>query len=226
MLAGGIAHEFNNTLHVALAGVELAADPGLVRADVARHLAAAREALARAADLSRAMLRYAGREGVVRDWVDLAVIVSAVAARVPGAAPWVQLDERPCVRADGDAIAGIVTVLLENAAEATGGAGEVGVRVGTVELGADEAAAARPVGEVAPGRYAVVEVRDDGEGMDDATSAHMFDPFFSTRFTGRGLGLAAALGVARAHRGGFVVRSEPGRGTAVRLLVPLGDADA
>ncbi len=71
---------------------------------------------------------------------------------------------------------------------------------------------------LAPGRYVLLEVRDDGRGMDEQTVDRIFEPFYSTKFTGRGLGLAAVLGVVRGHRGALSVESEPGRGTVFRIL--------
>ena len=71
---------------------------------------------------------------------------------------------------------------------------------------------------LAPGRYVLLEVRDDGPGMDAETVDRIFEPFFTTKFTGRGLGLAAVLGVVRGHRGALSVESAPGRGTVFRIL--------
>jgi CheY-like chemotaxis protein len=76
---------------------------------------------------------------------------------------------------------------------------------------------------VAPGQYAVLEVRDNGAGMDEETMARIFDPFYSTKFTGRGLGLAAVYGIVRTSKGFIDVRSAPGAGATFRVFLPATD---
>ena len=111
--------------------------------------------------------------------------------------------------------------LALNAAEAIGSHdGLITVRTGVQDVDEryirlhPEAAALRP------GKYVYLEVRDTGCGMDDATRARIFDPFFSTKFTGRGLGLAAVAGILRGHKGAIAVSSAPGKGSCFTVLFP------
>ena len=110
--------------------------------------------------------------------------------------------------------------LVINASEAIGeGGGTVTVSTGMHRVAPDEGQRWSVSGQGVPaGDYVLLEVRDDGPGIDADTSARIFEPFFSTKFTGRGLGLAAVLGVVRGHRGALSVESSPGRGTVFRIL--------
>ena len=77
--------------------------------------------------------------------------------------------------------------------------------------------------DLVPGQYVCLEVTDNGCGMDAKTRQKIFDPFFSTKFTGRGLGLAAVLGIVRGHRGALQVYSEPRHGTTFRIFFPCSN---
>jgi len=135
----------------------------------------------------------------------------------------IALELAPRVSVEGDAtqLQQVLLNLVTNASEAlVDREGCVIVRTGHTELDARDLGAAAGAESATPGDYAFLEVSDDGPGMDEATRLRIFEPFFTTKFSGRGLGLAAVLGIVRAHRGIAQVRSEPGRGTVVRVLIP------
>jgi two-component system cell cycle sensor histidine kinase/response regulator CckA len=227
LMAGNIAHDFNNLLTSVIGNAQLAARH-------ARQLPAAASALdnvllaaARAADLCQQLLAYSGRgrfEVRAID-VDALIVEMAQVLEVPvGQRARIVLEPaRDGAHVEGDAtqLRQIVMNLVLNAADAIDGVGgAITIRTETVDLDADAiAASARP--EVPPGRYASVAVVDNGCGMTAATRARMFDPFFSTKATGRGLGLAAILGIVRGHRGTLTVASELGHGTRVIVFLPI-----
>lgn len=111
--------------------------------------------------------------------------------------------------------------LVTNAGEAQNEeGGEVRIRTGVLDLERSRLARAELGAHLAPGPYVFLEVSDTGCGMDAATRARLFMPFYSTKFTGRGLGLAAVLGIVRGHRGAIEVETAPGKGTTIRVLLP------
>jgi len=113
--------------------------------------------------------------------------------------------------------------LVLNAAEAIGSQdGLISIRTGVENVDQRYSHLHPETAELRPGRYVFLEVRDSGCGMDEATRAKIFDPFFSTKFTGRGLGLAAVSGILRGHQGAIVVSSAPGQGSCFTVLFPAG----
>jgi PAS domain S-box-containing protein len=127
----------------------------------------------------------------------------------------------PAARVDAVSMRRVVGGLVRNALDALGPrGGRVLVRTRAVDLDEAALAAVQPPGTLRPGRYVALEVRDDGCGMDAATTARVCDPFFSTKSPERGLGLAEAVGLVAAQGGGLAVESTRGRGTTVHLLFP------
>jgi CheY-like chemotaxis protein len=127
----------------------------------------------------------------------------------------------PAFEADRGQVQQVFTNLVLNAAEAMGGQeGLVTVRTGVQEVEEGQTELQSANGELPAGRYVFLEVRDTGCGIDEAIQARMFDPFFSTKFVGRGLGLAAVAGIARGHNGAVRVTSAPGKGSCFRVLFP------
>ncbi len=132
----------------------------------------------------------------------------------------------PHITADATQIRQIVMNLITNASDAIGeGSGTITIRTGTVEASEKDLRQTYLADNLRPGLYVSLEIADSGCGMDEQTLAKIFDPFFSTKFTGRGLGLAAVLGIVRRHQGALQVESEPGRGTCFRVLFPAVEAE-
>ncbi len=130
------------------------------------------------------------------------------------------VDRRPhLVHGDSNLIGVAVRNLVENAAESLNGStGQIAVAICEATVGGT------PTGhwseEIASGTYVAISVTDDGEGMDVSHRDRAFDPFYSARFLGRGLGLSAVAGIARQHGGAVSIESEFGRGTSVTLYLP------
>ncbi len=227
VLAGGIAHDFNNLLMAMLGNLELALRELSPVSPVRSRLDAAGHAARRAADLTRQMLAYSGRGKFLVGRVDLNELVRENVHLLRTSIPRtvtlnLHLDSvLPAVEADAGQIQQVTMNLITNAAEAIGGEpGVVALSTGVKDC--DGSYLSRScLDELAPaGRYAYLEVTDNGCGMDEDTRKRMFDPFFTTKFTGRGLGLPAVFGIVRGHGGAILLDSAPGKGTTIRVLFP------
>jgi len=227
VLAGGLAHDFNNLLtgvlgNASLARMELSASSPLLPC-----LEQIEEAAMRAADLCKQMLAYAGKGRFVIQDVDLNALVRETTHLLQSSiSRGVVLrfnlgDSVPAVRADATQLRQIVMNLVINASEAIGArSGVVTIATGFVQADRAYLDGTLAASDLPEGRYVFLEITDTGSGMSPEIRARIFDPFFSTKFTGRGLGLAAVLGIVRGHEGTLKVYSEPGRGTAFRILLP------
>lgn len=226
VLAGGVAHDFNNLLTSIMGYAELAGfeAPGNVKAREA--LASVRTEAMKAADLARQLLAYAGGGRYLVEPIDFGALVRDSLPRLaqllpPGARFEVDVpDALPPLTGDAAQLRQILTNLVSNAGESlarSGGAVRLSVRSTAVDR---EWLAHAQVGASNPeGHYLMIEVSDNGAGMDQKTLERVFDPFFSTKFTGRGLGMPAVLGIVRGHGGAIRIDSAPGHGTAVRVLL-------
>lgn len=223
VMAGGIAHDFNNLLTIVLGNASLAAmrlpEHSPARGCIDDIIANGQ----RASELTRQLLAYAGRSQITPEAVPIGATLrelrGLLAASIPRSGR-LEVDVEPApLTVDGDRgqLQQVIVALVANAGEA------LEDRPGTVRVAAAlEALSGARAQELrlTPADYVRVTVSDDGVGMDEATRRRIFDPFFSTRHSGRGLGLAVVFGVVKAHRGAIEVESAPGRGTAVRVFLP------
>ena len=226
VLAGGVAHEFNNLLQVISFHADLAL-PLLPPDSPARaDLRQIQGTVQKAAQLSSQMLAYAGKRSFVVERLDLNRVVGEMLellealiskeatltfSATPGLSP---IDAEPAQ------VQQVITNLVKNATEAMDhGEGTITISTSTLTVDASNS----PSGEhdaPSPGEYVVLEVADTGRGMNDATLSRIFEPFFSTNPDARGLGLAAVLGLVRAHHGYVKVASQPREGSVFRVLFP------
>lgn len=227
VLAGGVAHDFNNLLTGILGNADLLSMSAAQNPTLRKSAEAIVIGAQRAADLVSKMLAYAGEGRVIAELVDLDELIREMLDLMQASvARHCTLEYKgtgplPRVRVDPTQLRQVVLNLIVNASEAVDDNGRITVSGGSEVLTATALAEMSFSADATPGRFAYVEVKDDGPGMDAATMSRMFDPFFSTKQTGRGLGLAAVQGIVRSHRGALRVTSAPGRGTSFRVWFPL-----
>ncbi len=235
VLAGGVAHDFNNLLTGILGNASLALETVSSHHPARGLLRDVMEASERAAHLTRQLLAYAGKGRFVIEPVDVSRLVREIANLIRTSIPnhvhlQLQLaDDLPCIMADASQVQQVVMNIVINGAEAIGNNESGTVLVTTSLQAVDRHYLLSTLGEssdLAEGMYISLEVHDTGCGMDEATASRIFDPFFSTKFTGRGLGLAAVQGIVRGHNGALKVYSSPGKGTTFKVLFPASDEAA
>jgi nitrogen-specific signal transduction histidine kinase/CheY-like chemotaxis protein len=228
-LAGGIAHDLNNLLMVVLGHAELALKEISPVSHARRNLEEITIAAHRATDLSLQILAYAGKTSSALERVGLGDLVGEMAEMLETAISkkanlTLNLEKGlPSIQADPGQIRQIVMNLVTNALEAIGDrGGEISVSVGVTRCDVEDLRQTERPENLVSGLCVSLEVTDTGIGMDAKTHSEIFEPFFPTKFTGRGLGLAAVLGIVRAHGGELKVHSEPGKGTTFKVLFPAG----
>ncbi len=227
-LAGGIAHDFNNLLTAVVTGAEMLSAELPPSSAASETVDTIRSAGQRAAVLCRQLLGLSGRGRFSLAPVDPFVAASdAVRALRPSldARHRVTIargDDCPAVAADEAQLQQLVTNLILNASEAIGPrAGTIRVTVERVVAPSAMLAEAHLSPELPAGPYACISVSDDGPGLADEVRGRLFEPFVTTRTAGRGLGLAAVLGIVRGHRGAVRVDTDSGRGTTFEVLLPV-----
>jgi PAS domain S-box-containing protein len=228
VLAGGVAHDFNNLLTGILGNADLIAILSAPESDQRRAAEAIVIGAQRAADLVSKMLAYSGGGRVVAERVDLDGLVKEMVDLLAASVArhctltYKSPGPLPLVETDPTQIRQVVLNLIVNAAEAVEDAGVITVETGEEQL--DRAALKKMTfgNDIQPGRYVFIDVVDNGSGMNEHTMTRMFDPFFSTKDQGRGLGMAAVRGIVRSHRAALRVTSAEGQGTRFRVWFPLG----
>lgn len=229
VLAGGIAHDFNNLLAIIMGYCSLTK---MDYETAENNIPEIEKAVERAAALCRQMLVYAGKAPFEKTQVDICMTVTEMLKMLQSTIaknvvikPELSVDV-PCVIGDASQIRQVVMNLIINAAEAIGDAqGEVRVSLSQKVLNKD-AAEKDYLGKIIPhGFYVCLEVADTGGGMSYETYNRIFEPFYTTKFSGRGLGMSAVLGIIQTHSGALQLSSELGKGTTFKIFLPAQNKD-
>ncbi|MFT7485646.1 MAG: two-component system cell cycle sensor histidine kinase/response regulator CckA, partial [Candidatus Paceibacteria bacterium] len=232
VLAGGIAHDFNNLLVGILGNAGLILEDLPPESPILDRVRGIEKAAVRAAELTHQMLAYSGKGRFLTEFICLNRLIEETAYLLQASISkkavlkYDLLDALPSVEADPTQLRQVAMNLLTNASDAIGSkSGLIVIRTGLVEADAQYLAGSYVDDSISAGQYVFLEISDTGCGIDEKTLSMIFDPFFSTKSEGRGLGLAATLGIIRGHSGTLKVNSEPGKGTTFKILLPVSKTD-
>jgi PAS domain S-box-containing protein len=232
VLAGGVAHDFNNLLAAIMGNADLALLDLPSESPLRGLIEEISRAGRRAAELCRQMLAYSGRVRFIMQPLDLSQLLDQMTHMLQASVSKkvvlrYNLDRQlPLIEADSSQLQQVLVNLVLNASEAIGdGVGTVSLATGSMRASRNYLLSCQVGDPLSPGRYAFVEVTDNGAGMSAETLSRIFDPFFSTKFPGRGLGLAAVVGIVASHKGAIHVKSTLDKGTVFRILFPTSESD-
>jgi PAS domain S-box-containing protein len=224
VLAGGIAHDFNNLLGSILADSELAIDALAAAGSPMEEMHNIRTVAIRAAEIVRELMIYAGHEETHREPIDLSWLAGEMLELLKVSIPKhiaLKTDlgsSLPAVLGNAPQLRQLVMNLIINASEAIEQTGSI--YLATSHVAGGPGLAPKNPTKLTEGDYVRLEVSDTGRGMTEEEQARVFVPFFTTKFAGRGLGLAVVQGIVRAHGGGLDLISCRGHGTTVRIFLP------
>ena len=227
-MAGAIAHNFNNQLSVVIGYLELVVEELPGESDLRAQVTEAIEASHRAAEMSGLMLLYLGQTTDRLTPLKLSQVICetlpTLDAKVPhGVRLTTEIPEQgPSIYGNALHIQQIVTNLVSNAVEALdANAGQITVGIRRADISEFGGLRLFPMGwEPKATSYVCLFVADTGPGMDAAALDQIFDPFVSTKFIGRGLGLPVVLGLVRIHDGAIAAESNPGQGSVFKVFLP------
>jgi PAS domain S-box-containing protein len=227
VMAGGIAHDFNNLLQSIQGNMELALREITPNSKQYEYITNSMISCKHAVNLTNLMLTYVGNEFVIKKELNLNELVMENVKMLKATAlssvstELLLSSEPPLIMADEAGIQQVVMNLVINAAEA------IDEQTGLIRLTSgvrkfDQTFLDTSIldKKTEAGLYAFLEVSDNGCGMNQETISRLMDPFFTTKFTGRGLGMSAVMGIIKTHGGDLFVVSEPGKGTTITILLP------
>jgi len=233
VLAGGIAHDFNNILMAVIGHCELAQRRLTIESPATENVRQIKLAASRAADLANQMLAYSGKGKFVVEALDLSQIITemehilAVSISKKATLRYDLAPDLPSVEADATQLRQIIMNLTINASEAIGdNSGIIAISTGIMDCDRTYLQDTWLDENLPAGLYIFFEIADTGCGIAAETVDRIFEPFFSTKFTGHGLGMAAVLGIVRGHSGAIKIYTEVGKGSTFKILLPASPLPA
>ncbi len=233
ILAGGVAHDFNNILMTIMGNADLAQISLQENSPVQPNLNEITKACRRAGELAKQMLAYSGKGAFIIESLDLDHLIDGLSQLLAASISknsTIRLNlngQLPSIRGDATQIRQVIMNLITNASEAYAETpGTIDISTGVQALNAEEILSladpfpAELMHDSKPGNYVYLGVKDSGCGMKPDVIARIFDPFFSTKFIGRGLGMSAVLGILRGHKGFIEIESKVGKGTQFKIFLP------
>lgn len=223
-LAGGIAHQFNNALSIVMGRMEIL-DLDLSDEKIKKNFRPVRKTFNRMAELTEQLLAYARGGKYQAASISMAQFVKNTLPLIEHTvSPSISMETDlppniPIVMADAAQMQMVLSALLSNSSEAIQEKGYIRISCREVNLNETEVDNLSP--DIKQGRYVKFTVRDSGRGMDKETRNRIFEPFYTTKFQGRGLGMAAVYGIVKNHEGWIFVESEIGEGTSVHVYLPV-----
>jgi PAS domain S-box-containing protein len=230
-LAGGVAHDFNNLLTVIAGYTDLTVEALGQQHPLRKELDEVKKATARATGLTRQLLAFSRQQVLEPRVMDMNASIRSLESMLQRALGEriklnLKLGENAPVKADPGQIDQVVLNLVLNSRDALGDkSGRIGIETAIVDL--DDTYARDHLG-VNPGRYVMLAVSDNGQGMDPETQAHVFEPFFTTKSSdrGTGLGLSTVYGIVKQSGGHIWLYSEKGLGSTFKVYLPLAGAES
>ena len=231
-LAGGVAHDFNNLLTAIIGYTDLLRERLPEDDPTTRDVAQIRRAADRATALTRQLLAFSRKQFLTPTVLDinetvlglLTMLQRAIGEHIETTTRlWPALG---LVKADASQLEQVIVNVVLNARDAMPTGGHLSIETANIELTAEQIKAEGL--SIPPGDYVMLAVGDTGIGMDASTRARAFEPFFTTKPKGKGtgLGLATVYGIVEQSGGGIALETAPGRGTAIRIYLPVTDAVA
>lgn len=228
LLAGGIAHDFNNLVGVILAHTDLALLLAKEHNMLRNHIVEIQNAAEHAAQMCKQLLTYSGKRQAVIENVNLSFLVEEILRVLKviiskkAELNFDLANDLPIIQADVMQLRQLIMNLVTNASDALeNNPGMITVKTGFDYFTQEELTGVSADGMLPEGLYVYFEVADTGSGMDEETQRKMFKPFFTTKISGKGLGIAGVLDYVKTHQGTVQVKTEPNQGTTIRVLLPV-----